>query len=411
LPWIVYLFYHHPLLLVKLWPISLLYQVLFPEVISPDSSLAQLSNYVMLLPMDMAYSFTIAFLIINAAIRRPKIVLALKENLFLSLFLVVVVASVIIYTPLYGKSAIGEARKYYFDFLFPLLTFLSIKTSRDLRSLVLVIFFVAICISIVGFMRFFINPSDTRFVNAHGALILLFAVFSILIFRINGVVIVNRAIDIVMLGMFFSIVLITHHRSVFIGGISGIFLLICLQRSKIQFVVRSLIVSIALLTLIMAILSNIPKFEMLLTKAIEGILAPHSDRTGSWRIDAWNQQLSGLSAKELLFGKGVGGYYSWIVERRKLTFEPHNAYVQIVLKMGLLGLVIYGLLAFNFFRRIFAVRKKLPPGPMRAYAEMSILNFGAAHAYMMGYGFSLFMLKTTRGHQRSHRAVQTRNLL
>jgi len=34
----------------------------------------------------------------------------------------------------------------------------------------------------------------------------------------------------------------------------------------------------------------------------------------------------------------------------------------------------------------------LPRGPMRAYVEMGILNFGAGHAYMMGYGFNLIML-------------------
>ncbi len=34
----------------------------------------------------------------------------------------------------------------------------------------------------------------------------------------------------------------------------------------------------------------------------------------------------------------------------------------------------------------------LPPGPMRGYLEMSLLNVGAAHAYMTGYDFSLIIL-------------------
>ena len=72
--------------------------------------------------------------------------------------------------------------------------------------------------------------------------------------------------------------------------------------------------------------------------------------------------------------------------------SPHNAYVQLALKLGLFGLAIYGLLAFEFFRRAAVFRKRLSPGPMKAYLDMGILNFGAAHAYMLGYGFVPVML-------------------
>jgi hypothetical protein len=64
----------------------------------------------------------------------------------------------------------------------------------------------------------------------------------------------------------------------------------------------------------------------------------------------------------------------------------------MLLKFGLMGLIVYGLVAYSFFRTTLLVREKLPRGAMRAYVEIGIVNFGAAHAYMIGYGFSLIML-------------------
>ena len=64
----------------------------------------------------------------------------------------------------------------------------------------------------------------------------------------------------------------------------------------------------------------------------------------------------------------------------------------MALKLGLFGLAIYSLLAFEFFRRARVVRKRLPPGPMKAYLDIGILNFGAGHAYMLGYGIDPVML-------------------
>jgi hypothetical protein len=64
----------------------------------------------------------------------------------------------------------------------------------------------------------------------------------------------------------------------------------------------------------------------------------------------------------------------------------------MALKLGVFGLAIYSLLAFEFFRRAAVFRKTLSPGPMKAYLDMGILNFGAGHGYMLGYGIAPVML-------------------
>jgi len=58
----------------------------------------------------------------------------------------------------------------------------------------------------------------------------------------------------------------------------------------------------------------------------------------------------------------------------------------MVLKFGLFGLLIYGILAFKFFHRMLLYKRSLAPGPMRIYMELGIITFGATQAYLFGYG-------------------------
>src|SRR5262249_2782587 len=102
------------------------------------------------LPLDLVY-FLMILKIGRYALTHPTSMAKLiRENFFLMAFLAIVVLYVILDTPAYGKSAIGEARKYYFAFLLPLLALISIKSPKDLRQLLLVVIFVAFFIALVA---------------------------------------------------------------------------------------------------------------------------------------------------------------------------------------------------------------------------------------------------------------------
>ena len=112
----------------------------------------------------------------------------------------------------------------------------------------------------------------------------------------------------------------------------------------------------------------------------------------SWRIEGWQFHLDRVSRDgNLLFGEGLGTYYGRD-QYGEIRPTPHSAYIELILKFGLFGLTLYGLLVFKFIRNALAVRKTLGTGPMRAWLEASILTFGAAHAYCSGYSFEPIML-------------------
>jgi O-antigen ligase len=392
---IISLFCGRPLLLVLLWLAILLYEEIAHDMLFRWISLTQLGP-ILLLPMDIPYFLTIVYLSVGA-IRRPEdAAKVLKDYPFLSIFLAIIIASTIIYTPQYGKMAIGEARKFYFFFFFPLMAVTSIKTPRGLNQLLLAILFVAVSISVFGYQQLVMGPSvvrsTLRVFSAGGALILLFTIFSVLIAHANGLAVVNRSTDNAMVGLFLPLIFMTHHRTVFLAATLGLVLLFALHRHKMLFVLKAIAASILLFTVIAGVFAGSPAFERMFLKALGGIAEPHSDQTASWRMEGWRQQLTALSRKELVFGKGLGSYYSWYNGTEKVISSPHNAYIQIILKFGLLGLLVYGMLVLSFIRKMRVVRSRLPPGPMRAYIEISLLNFTAAQAFMIGYDFSLIIL-------------------
>ena len=83
----------------------------------------ELSNSYTNLPIlleftDISYLFSIIYLICAFAIRPHEVVRVLKKNPFLTIFLAIVIISVVIYMPLYGKRAIGGGQEILLLFLF-----------------------------------------------------------------------------------------------------------------------------------------------------------------------------------------------------------------------------------------------------------------------------------------------------
>jgi O-antigen ligase len=221
----------------------------------------------------------------------------------------------------------------------------------------------------------------------------LFMVLTILIFHLNKEALINRTADLTILGLSLPIILMTQHRTVLMAGALGISLLLWLYRHRAVVLVKAATAVLALLTLLGVVITAVPKFERYTTEKVSGIINPAADGTASWRIEGWQQQLARLSGTSLVFGQGLGSYYYWKDEQGYgVRVDPHNAYVQLVLKFGLLGLIVYSLIVLKFFRMTLSARKKLSLGRTRAYVEVGIVNYGAAHAYLMGYSFELSML-------------------
>jgi hypothetical protein len=388
-PCVVMLFYQRPMLLLYLWPVMILISLFFVDSSLGVEGLAQ-SN-IWLVPMDMVYFFTIIHLALYASSHPRRFVSALKQNPFLSIFIALVVLYLIIDTPIWGKRAIGEARKLYFMFLIPWLAAVVIKNPADLRRFLVIIVCAAAGVAIVGFGTAVSSGNIIRPINSQAALYLALAAFLMLIHRIYRIVLIGPILDRVLLWLFFVAAITAGHRTVWLAIGSGLLLALCLYGTRQAVIVRVFLAIIIMIAGLGVGIALFPKTGERLGVAFGGILNPQADATASWRIEGWQQHFDRLrQGGNLLFGERLGTYYG--LDADGLRPSPHSAYVEMILKFGLFGLALYSLLVFKFVRNSLAVRKTLGTGPMRAWLETGILTFVAAHVYSAGYSYEPTML-------------------
>ena len=408
-PWFSLLFYRYPLLLLALFPLGNSIETCFvfqPVVVGPY----------LLLFMDPIYFFTIIHLCLCALLQPRKIAAVLKENVFLATFLLMVALYVVLYTPVYGQSAIGEARKSYFIFLIPLLAAVAIKKPADLRRFLLAIVWAAAGLAIIGVGTAVATGTIIRPINAQGASNLALVAFLMLIHRIYRIVLIGPILDKVLLWVFFTAAITAAHRTVWLAIGSGLLLAFCLYSTRQALIakVKVLMVIIIMITGMGVVIALFPETGVRLENAFGGILNPQADPTASWRIEGWQQYLRRLRQDgNLLFGEGIGSYSGWDAHGKQIMISSHSAYVDMILKFGLFGLGLYSLLAFEFVRKALAARNTLGNGPIRAWLETGILTFGAAHAYGSGYSFDptmlMFFALANSARQLSHRhSVESR---
>jgi O-antigen ligase len=299
---------------------------------------------------------------------------------------------VVICTPTYGQSALGEARKDYLIFLFPILFLLTIKNITELCRFIRVVILIATGIAAVGLTRGLMAGSLVRVLGGSGTLILALAMFSMIVHRIYKITVLSPMLDKILIAVFSVMVIMSGQRSVWLGVGFGLLILVWLYHRRAAGVTKMVIFGVFSLFGLVVVLATFPEAGSKLAKQFSGIVDPSEDTTASWRMEGWRQQLSTLRGAKLIFGEGLGSYYSWRISGQTLKVAPHNIYVQLLLKFGLVGISIYLLWALKFFRKSMAVRKRLTPGPAKGYVEMGIVIFGASHAYMLGYGFEPIML-------------------
>jgi O-antigen ligase len=278
-------------------------------------------------------------------------------------------------------------------FLFPLLASVVVRTPEDLRRFIRVVILSTTIAALYTVALAATRGTALRVVDSEISLIVAFGAFAMLIHHFHRVVVFHPIVDRLLVFLFAGLTIGCGHRTVWLAVGLGLLLLLLLHTRRRTLIGKIAVVGIASIIVVGTSFVYFPELGVKLGQKFEGILDPSSDSTASWRIEGWEYQLEQLkSSGRVWFGQGLGNYYRWEVEGKIVGFTPHNAYVQLLLKLGLVGLVVYGLLVFEFFLRALISRKTLPSGAMKAYVDVGILNFGAGHGYMLGYGIAPVML-------------------
>ena len=126
--------------------------------------------------------------------------------------------------------------------------------------------------------------------------------------------------------------------------------------------------------------------------AFNGVINFRDDSTGSWRYYVqYNAFTQGL--EKPVFGEGYGGYFAFYVPEFRTTVElpPHNIFLFLFLKSGLIGVISALLLLTSLSYQAFLIKGKTENNPKyEKYRIIFLVVFISLFFYGMAYGFTMF---------------------
>jgi len=153
---------------------------------------------------------------------------------------------------------------------------------------------------------------------------------------------------------------------------------------------------------------------LLMREPILGLLGKSSDLTG--RLDIWNAVMDLASARPV-FGWGwVSWWVPWVAPFDTLAFESgvrqlhaHNAWLDVWLQLGILGLVLFGALVLSTLVRSWQIavdRPQFRPNARERYSAVSLLwvlvlvallvQSAAESRLLVEYGLALLVIVSFR---------------
>jgi len=300
----------------------------------------------------------------------------------------------------HGTSALGEFRyRYMVLFLFYYVIVL-IDDQKKMDSLLKGLFILSLFIPlfmfpIIGFFNGWHFGAQYRFFNANLSLGLLYGVTAwILAIKYN-----------VFKGGFFTalliisslfLVLVDSHRSVWITLIAIIIVLAYFNEYNFikifKYSIPMLLICLTIYILITAVGLNV--FEYLGERGGE-IINPGTEGTGYWRISVWRAQLEKFHTSPLV-GEGFGGYWLVFVPEfnRTIDISPHSLYVQTLVKLGIVGFLIYGSIILHCVNKLLKLYRifKSHNHNYAYYLLISVLILTCSHVFYSVYAFEPYSL-------------------
>jgi O-antigen ligase len=113
----------------------------------------------------------------------------------------------------------------------------------------------------------------------------------------------------------------------------------------------------------------------------------------SWRMVQWKAQMAKFYASPII-GEGFGGYWGFSGMRGDLGVQPHNLYVQTLVKLGIVGMLFYTIIIVKLFYRFKCSIEKCK---IKGDSDIPILILGiivliVSHVFYVAYSFEYYSL-------------------
>lgn len=142
-----------------------------------------------------------------------------------------------------------------------------------------------------------------------------------------------------------AFVTILQHRSVWIAALAGLLCVLILERRHLPKRFPMLLAFVGLVTLLVAVAASFGYLDDLTDRMVKSAVSmTDSQGTFAARVDGWVRLLESwtdASNKVLVFGFPFGRGYTRMYNGQLIEFAPHNFYIDLILRVGIVGAVLF----------------------------------------------------------------------
>ena len=306
----------------------------------------------------------------------------------------------------YGLSAPGEFRYRYLILSAPLyITVFFSSSERRKRLLKLLIasslFFPIMCIPIIGQIKGWSIGPESRFFHASISLGLIYGLIALSLSKEYNLIRINTVLCWFLFISLGFLTIIDSHRSVWLASVAaGVTLFWTKKMNYKTMLNHALIITVSGLivfflaqqVIMISLKTNLVDFVTERASEIFKIDESYKNNV-SWRMVQWKTQMFKFYASPIV-GEGFGGYWGGSGLRGDLGVQPHNLYVQTLVKLGIVGMLFYTIIIVKLFLEFISSLKKYK---VKGDTDMPVLILGivtliTSHVFYVAYSFEYYSL-------------------
>jgi O-antigen ligase len=170
----------------------------------------------------------------------------------------------------------------------------------------------------------------------------------------------------------------------------GLFLLKSGQRLKM-----AAIMGVTLMTVFLSVKYVFPERFDVLELLVVSAINPENETTGTWE---WRMKAQYAAYQVFLenpiAGEGFGGYWDYYIDGLEIQVAPHNQYLLLLAKTGIIGLMLFAFVILAVLRNYLKFSNHIPNYARPMFDTMLIIviasiPYGFAYGYVQTYGFYL----------------------
>jgi len=284
-----------------------------------------------------------------------------------------------------GISEFGmEALRHSVIVYYSLFYFLILELISDMNKLerILKLSLVASTVALLAIMYnyasglgFETSTQVKRYGANIGALSLVFCCFfwlSLSIFKVRSKA--KNVLLVLLPFQLFAAIFLIQHRSLLLALTGGLIFIFALVSKTRTFRYLGLVIFALLLIICVNQLSGLLSGNVMVKETLAralSTLTPEQDPNSAHRIAMWGQILHRTAGQPLL-GEGFGPPFSAFFGRKFYDYSerrlhPHNSFLWILNRMGIIGFGVFGLLMLRFYSSGIRAFKHMNAGKSKAY--------------------------------------------